>query len=129
MEETFNVDRIGPGTWYMLHLVSYYAREKRDIDMLVYSIGTGFVCPICRSHFNEYIRANPIPEKNDDLQIFYYFVELHNDVNARNGKKRMDPLTVYNMYLNPSCDGSCTGTHHDKHVSHSVSKALMGRRS
>ena len=52
-------------------------------------------CPECSAHYNAWIVANPppLPEAEQGLQdaIVAFILELHNDINIRNGK---DPWTV-----------------------------------
>ena len=91
-------DVIGPGNWFMLHLVSYLASNRlegvdRDtIDSLVEHIKKNFPCDECKGHFNNMMREHPLIESNTkDLFEAVFF--CHKRVNDR--LKKQTPLFRY----------------------------------
>jgi hypothetical protein len=82
--------RDGPRFWTELHLFSFRNRNCEDrafiknwFDNWVDSIPWNG-CP-CKDHFDDYCNRNP-PDFSD---LWKWGIEIHNDVNMRNGKKQL----------------------------------------
>lgn len=97
--------------WYNLHYFSlnYYPnnptpQNKQQVcDLVKVMSTTGIPCPRCKAHFNQYIHNHPIENSyGSAMDLFKYFVELHNDVNKRNGKQIFsleNAITKYNKSI------------------------------
>jgi len=76
--------------------------NKNDLLQLIQFMKKGGLpCEICTKHFNQYTQKNNINDSiNSRNSLFKYFVDLHNDVNFRNRKKKLSYKQAYNIYKN-----------------------------
>lgn len=92
--------------WNCLHLLSFnYPDEPRDedkneiINLTKTMMDTGLQCRICKSHFIIWNSKRPIQDNyNSREELKQWYIDLHNDVNARNKKKMMDNKSVEEIY-------------------------------
>ena len=81
--------------WYQLHILTVQYPEtpteedKGEITKLVNAMQNGGIpCNICKQHFILWKQMYPIElYLNSREKLIQYFMNLHNDVNKRNGKK------------------------------------------
>lgn len=93
--------------WVLLHTATYHYPEnpsdkhKEDIRKLIDNIrNRGLACAICSAHFAAYIGGHPFePHITSKDSLFKYFVELHNDVNRRNGKPTITLEHAKTLYI------------------------------
>lgn len=106
-----NPEYVGPGSWNIIHRISFKARTRESqlsFIELMKEICYGFPCKVCRGHCNEYIKNHPMEEYigvtidiNDSslqLGLFIWTWKFHNAVNKRLNKPIMDWNTAYNFY-------------------------------
>ncbi len=108
----FNINVIGPGAWYMLHLLAANAKTDDDIKGVHYAIETianNFFCLRCRKHFTENREKFVPPNVNKYNELFIWTVEMHNRVNDLNGKPRISHREALSFYINGEavCQGDC----------------------
>lgn len=79
--------------WAMLHLMAYTYPDNptsaRQESMLKYVTGmcNNLPCPGCSWHCKEYIKKHK-PRVTSKEELTKYFVDFHNEVNVRLGKRR-----------------------------------------
>lgn len=105
----------GPHIWETLHIVSFHMpenptqQEQDDILELVYVIGKTLPCDNCRTHFSKLLNSYPPQYHSQSRDKFTrWLVEVHNRVNERLGKPRIDYDFVKNKY--DSMKGTCTSS-------------------
>ena len=93
--------------WNCLHYVSYlYPNDasiecKQSIIKLIDVMSTkGILCPMCRKHFNEWIKKNDIKKYLEKNRLKLYFINLHNNVNKQRRKKMLKVEEVDEIYIN-----------------------------
>lgn len=95
--------------WTFLHCVSFsypdLATFEERIQMFDFlkSLGDILPCKICRAHYKKHINKH-ITSPNCKVlvsreSLSAYIVILHNDVNERIGKPKMEYRKVYNLYM------------------------------
>ena len=83
----------GPFFWHTMHLVALgysnqptYA-EKRAAKEFYESLTHLIPCPICKLHYTDHLKNNPITPSLDNRQdLFQWTVKIHNLVNKDLGK-------------------------------------------
>lgn len=105
---------VGPGVWYTIHRtgrLSTNERRKQQFVDLMNSLRDdgGFPCLKCRKHIGEYMDSHPFePYWNlkdalgEDIGMFKWSWEFHNEVNRRLGK----PYVSWDDALRIFTDGS-----------------------
>ena len=93
--------------WNSLHYMSYlYPNDasiecKQSIIKLIDVMSTtGISCPMCRKHFNEWIKKNNVENYLKNNRIKLYFINLHNNVNKQRKKKIYKIEEVDDIYIN-----------------------------
>ncbi len=99
-----NADIWGPHAWVFLHSItfSYDPKNKEAMKKFVSSLESLLPCEICREHFKQNLLAKPLTDEilsSKDL-LFKWFVDLHNIVNLKNGKKTYSYAEVVEKYKN-----------------------------
>ena len=101
----------GPAMWFTFHLGSikypqHPSKHVRD-GMKGYTKGIPYILPCqeCSEHASEYIYCDKVKDCLDDIvssrdKLFKFFVDFHNEVNKRTGKKIISYNDAYNMYNN-----------------------------
>lgn len=101
----------GAGMWKFLHLSALAYPEKaspicaNNTINFILSLPMMLPCVICNAHAREYIERNSgnlryIASGRDALFAFY--VDFHNQVNKRNGKRLIsveEAMGIYSKYL------------------------------
>ncbi len=81
----------GPKLWFFLHTVSFEyeptTNSKREYAIFFNSIKSILPCNICKTHFVEFLKTNPI-EKNLESKesLIKWVLACHNNVNRSNNK-------------------------------------------
>jgi len=92
-------DKLGPGTWYCIHMLGAFALTEDKVVFFCQYIRTlqkKFWCDECSEHFGEYLDNHP-PEKS--LNMFLWTWEFHNSVNIILGKSEMPYQTARSIYI------------------------------
>lgn len=110
--EPFEIDDIGPGVWYTLHLMTAKAKSSDEIracHVLIKMLAEGFFCETCRKHFRDNVKDLPPPTTNKVNELFAWSVEMHNRVNVMNGKDSIDHMEALDYYVGHKsrCHGDC----------------------
>lgn len=92
-----SIDSWGPGIWNTMHVCSFMYPEEPTLDdkynmyQFLHSLSLILPCPKCQRHFKRNLAVNmpnvdsEVLNSNHDLSR--YIVDIHNDVNAMNGKR------------------------------------------
>lgn len=81
-------EEFGPYFWAALHMACLYSapqltrEEKVQFENFITSYGYVLPCSICRDHFKEVLRENPIEWEN----LFAWSVKIHNVVSSTSKK-------------------------------------------
>jgi hypothetical protein len=110
--EALNIERIGPGAWYIIHLMSANAKTMVQIEavhVVLKMISEKFFCIKCRTHFAENMKKFPPPKVNSYSELFIWSVEMHNRVNITNDKPVVSYREALDHYVgrNAECSGDC----------------------
>ena len=113
VEETIDRDPViwGPGRWAQLHMMAFsypiYPTSVQQAQMYRYiqSIPQSLPCRVCRQHASEYLKSH---EKDvqwateSQKNLFILFVNFHNDVNKRLGKRTYTFQDAYDIWSSTS---------------------------
>jgi hypothetical protein len=99
----------GPSFWFILHNGAFhYPKNASPIiaeqtKYFIRGIPTMLPCKLCSIHAKEHIDNNEhlldiITSTRDNL--FKFYVDFHNQVNIRNGKRTYTNEEIYEMYKN-----------------------------
>jgi len=110
--EPFDIEKIGPGAWYIIHLMGAKSKTKEEIKsfhILIKMISQSFFCDRCRKHFNKNLGENPPPLTNNVNELFAWTVEMHNRVNEVKGEEIIEHMDALDYYIgyNSRCLGDC----------------------
>jgi len=95
----------GKQAWHFIHFVALNFPEnptQRDKDIyteFIYSLPQVLPCPICGSHFVDFLTENE-PKLSDRTSFFNWTVDAHNNVNRRNGKAELSYEQAYSEVMN-----------------------------
>ena len=92
--------------WKCLHLISYLysnepSKESKDsiLKLLIKLETDGLKCINCKNHFINYIQSLDRQEiVKDKESLINFFIDLHNNINRRNGKKELNRVEVNKLY-------------------------------
>jgi hypothetical protein len=96
----FNPILWGSQAWHFIHFVAIsYPENPTKQDKVKYnkffqSIGDVLPCPTCGKNFQEKIKKYP-PNLESRQKLFEWTVDIHNAVNAENGKKIISYETAF----------------------------------
>ena len=96
----------GPPLWNVLHIAAQYgpARSSQANWMnLIKALRTGIPCPDCTSHYNTWLNSHPLRASlvpGVSFDISKWILDLHNNVNLRNGKPAWSMAHVATAYNN-----------------------------
>lgn len=87
--------------WLTLHVFCLVQNvPQNDMESLFVSYSRSMPCPQCRLHMQQYLRKYPITKKTN---LFEYSIDLHNQVNARQGKPQVstqEAKSLIQSYIN-----------------------------
>jgi hypothetical protein len=110
-------EKQGPGFWVMIHYKSLYSSTNEFQKFIKSDVMECFPCLECIKHLEDFCKNHPfhnyenIRDKDENLVgMFQWSWALHNSVNIRLGKSRMDYETCYNIHKNKTyrCHDVCT---------------------
>ena len=96
-------EKFGPYFWGALHLACLGDADPQAVRTFVDTFALVIPCASCRVHFSEVLKANPVPQTDDPIELFNWSVDVHNIVNARIGKETIgyeEALKVW-ISMNP----------------------------
>lgn len=87
----------GPHAWIFLHYITLGypdcpdKQSKEAYKNFFINIKDILPCDTCKKHYSENIEKYPLTDKIMDSKerLFKWLVDLHNEVNKKNGKKEM----------------------------------------
>ena len=101
MEAYHKADNIGPGVWYIFHMlayeISYDGSPRKNINDLIDHIRSHFPCLECRGHFKNLTDNNPLVESTTS-QIFQKVYIYHKIVNGRLNKDTPKFETILEIF-------------------------------
>lgn len=77
--------------WRIIHVVAWAYPEaptvaqQADMRRFFQGINTLIPCGLCRRHYTEYLRRNPLPVHAGSA-LYHWTIHLHNHINKRNRK-------------------------------------------
>lgn len=93
----------GPAGWTFLHAVSYTmpnkptSAQRKQYNAFFERVGDVLPCPKCSKHYKNFWNKSK-PDCSSKEKTINWLIDLHNDVNKRNGKPVMDRKEVDEMY-------------------------------
>lgn len=99
-----NSEMWGSEGWFFLHMVAVNypeqptEKEKRDYRRFFESLVNVLPCPICGVHLAENMANNPI-KLDSRNELFSWTVDIHNAVNAKNGKEIISYEKAYDILI------------------------------
>jgi hypothetical protein len=94
----------GRQAWHFIHFIALNYPEQptqRDKDIYIeflHSLPQVLPCPICGSHFMDFIVSNE-PRLDNRSDLFWWTVDAHNEVNKRYDKKVLTYEEAYNEVM------------------------------
>ena len=73
----------GPGTWLLLHSISfnYTTKKKKEVENFLYSLNEVLPCRYCRESMTKHIKKYP-PNLNSRREFVAWMIDFHNLVNV-----------------------------------------------
>jgi len=94
----------GPATWTMLHCLVLKIKDDatniNDLKILITSICDNLPCPYCASHAKSTIQKSNFSKIQDILTLRVFVFQLHNIVNERLKKPKMEYSEHLERYKN-----------------------------
>jgi hypothetical protein len=92
--------------WTIIHSLAFQLKEdistNQELSILVYGFFNVDVkkipCSNCRNHYITYLAQHPMHSVKNNLDLQKWTVDLHNDVNRRNGKPTFSFSDAKNLY-------------------------------
>lgn len=105
-----NRDLIGPGVWFMLHIIGLHANSNKTLrdayPEIINVLREKFPCEECRQHFNKMSDALRIDDfLKQEHGAFNWSYVAHKTVNERLGKITPEYAAAMKFFLNPG--GNC----------------------
>lgn len=112
---TPNISTLGRASWTLLHTtaakypVKADGQTQKDMATYLYLFSKFYPCMECSKHMMDYMnKVSPKTEGRDSLQM--WLCRLHNDVNAKLGKKQYDLSDISKINKRwGSNEGMCRG--------------------
>lgn len=110
VENIINPEIVGPGQWFVMHLLG--AEVKSEADLTNYKrtieiILNGIKCNECHSDAIKYYKNKPIDDYRG-VGIFYWSVDFHNYVNMKLGKPIVPRNVAYDWFHRRTEETVCT---------------------
>ena len=93
----------GPSAWSFLHTITFnYPENPTDIEKQKYytffnSLKNVLPCPLCKEHYIQNFETIPIRLENRE-SLIEWLIDIHNEVNRKNGKRELSYNEVYHIY-------------------------------
>lgn len=110
-EYQFNINSIGPGVWWCLHIISEHAPDM--IEELLSILSISFTFKQGSESINEFI-IGTYAEKYLSSQISHTIWRMHNFVNRKLNKPEMPYREIYKFFKDDKGCGDCgNGSHQE----------------
>ena len=100
-----SINEWGPAMWKTLHEKTYEypdspsSKNKSDTVKYFKNVENRIPCRLCRYHYKQYLLRHPIEYNVDSKkEIVRWLVNLHNEINAQNGKRIWSYKEVDRLY-------------------------------
>jgi len=98
-----NIESVGPGLWYGLHLRAAKAngrRQRHKVLLYMEFLAKELPCPECRTHLANFLqKTRHLWRKiHDNETLLYYTWYLHTLVNKRKNKENVPFQVVFDFY-------------------------------
>ena len=90
-----NTSLWGPSLWRALHTASLIA-SAAAMAAIAKALTNSLPCPECRRHYQAWLAGHPVEGVSDMVS---WFLDLHNDINRRNGAAVWTRDAVQNTYV------------------------------
>jgi len=93
----------GPELWFVLHTITLNypvkptEEDKRNIENFFLSLKPILPCMYCRKNYDRHLKENPI-KLNNRKDLVYWLIDIHNEVNAQEGKRQYSYAEVIQIY-------------------------------
>jgi hypothetical protein len=94
-DDGVNTSLWGPGLWRALHTASLIA-SAATMAAIATALTNSLPCPECRGHYQAWLAEHPVEGVSDMVS---WFLDLHNDINLRNGTAVWTRDAVQNTYV------------------------------
>jgi hypothetical protein len=96
----------GPPLWYQMHMKTFAFNpkksDKQKIIQYFENIKNNLPCENCKVHFANYLLKRPLKfYLNDKSGLINWLIDMHNEVNARLGKKILSYNEARKIYEKP----------------------------
>ena len=96
----------GPPLWHEMHTKTFNypnnptRADKINIIQYFNEFKTTLPCEVCKVHYRNYMLTKPISYyANNRTDLSNWLIDLHNQVNARNGKRILSYKEAKSLYL------------------------------
>ena len=86
----------GPQLWSVLHSLPESAKSLEKLKNCLQNLC--LPCQACQSHYDEYLSENPASLIGTRTEAFDWIFNLHNEVNTRLGKPRVERKELIQRY-------------------------------
>lgn len=110
MELYEDKNNIGIGSWFVIHTMAFYCKDKKSKENFIQLMKTMklvFPCHYCREHMTNFMKEEPLKnyekkkyKDNYNVGYFYWTWKLHNEVNKRLKKKTISFHEAYEFFSN-----------------------------
>ena len=96
----------GPNGWFFLHSIAFNypnnpsVNDKTNYKMFFQQLSNVLPCEICSQHFKKNLEKYPLNEEvlQNNKNINQWLINIHNEVNLLNKKRKYTYDEVFNMY-------------------------------
>ena len=103
----YNPEVWGPGAWLFLHTISLNYptnptyEDKENYKTFFTSLKNVIPCKNCAKHYSENLNNYPIDKSlNSKQDLVKWLIDIHNEVNVKNNKRKYSYDEVINKYNN-----------------------------
>lgn len=95
----------GPKLWFFLHTISFEYPDKPTQEIknahidFFRSLKSILPCDVCKNHFSEFLKNNPIEDNLGDKEaLIRWVLKCHNNVNTLNNKPEWSYKKLVSTY-------------------------------
>jgi FAD-linked sulfhydryl oxidase len=103
---------LGRATWTFLHtMAAYYPakpsdEEKESMRGFIDGLSKFYPCGYCAEHLQQDMKSTP-PAVDSNTSLSKWFCDIHNNVNARQGKPKFDCSKVFERWRDGPPNSDC----------------------